>query len=126
LGLQGLDDPGDGTNSPATNQLQYHGKCPENNMSMSQEFNNPDENYRHEGRYANYFKVGHNAFEFVFDFGQVHPEEEKAQLHTRIIASPNCAKALLETLQESLHWFEGSFGPVQNNDTHPKAETKHH
>lgn len=27
-----------------------------------------------EGRYANTFKVGHNAFEFLVDFGQVDPE----------------------------------------------------
>jgi hypothetical protein len=23
-----------------------------------------------EGRYANYFQIGHNAFEFIIDFGQ--------------------------------------------------------
>jgi hypothetical protein len=41
-----------------------------------------------EGRYANYFKVGHNAFEFVFDFGQYYPEIDEAELYTRIITSP--------------------------------------
>ena len=55
---------------------------------------------RVEGRYANYFKVGHNAFEFVIDFGQFYPKNGEAQFHTRIITSPNLAKALLETLRK--------------------------
>jgi hypothetical protein len=55
-----------------------------------------------EGRYANYFKVGHNAFEFVFDFGQYYPEIDEAELYTRIITSPRYAKELLSTLQESI------------------------
>ena len=29
-----------------------------------------------QGRYANYFKVGHNAFEFVFDLGQYYGDDE--------------------------------------------------
>ena len=41
-----------------------------------------------EGRYANYFKVGHNAVEFIFDFGQHYPETDEAELYTRVITSP--------------------------------------
>jgi hypothetical protein len=66
-----------------------------------------------EGRYTNYFKVGHNAFEFLLDFGQFYPENERAQLHTRIITSPSYAKALLETLQKSIDRFEQTFGTIQ-------------
>ena len=40
-----------------------------------------------EGRYANYFKIGHNNFEFVLDIDQFYPENEHAQLYTRIVAS---------------------------------------
>ena len=47
---------------------------------------------RVKGRYANYFKVGHNAFEFVLDFGQSYVDEEDAQIHTRLVSSPNRAK----------------------------------
>ena len=50
-----------------------------------------------EGRYANYFKIGYNAFEFVIDFGQLYPEGEpgdkKARFHTRIITAPVYARA---------------------------------
>jgi hypothetical protein len=64
-----------------------------------------------EGRYANYFKVGYNAFEFVLEFGQLY-EEESARLHTRIITTPTYAKALLETMQESVESFEQAFGII--------------
>ena len=69
-----------------------------------------------EGRYTNYFQVGHNAFEFLFDFGQFYPEDDKAQLHTRIITSPIYAKALLETLRESIDRYEETFGTVPQHE----------
>ncbi len=65
-----------------------------------------------EGRYANYFKVGHNNFEFVLDFGQFYPEGKEAQLHTRIITSPVYAKALLETLQGAIKRHEQNLGLI--------------
>lgn len=65
-----------------------------------------------EGRYANYFKVGHNAFEFVIDFGQYFPETEEAELYTRIIASPFYAKDFLRILDESIRQFEAIFGTI--------------
>ena len=69
-----------------------------------------------QGRYTNYFKVGHNAFEFVLDFAQFYPESDKAQLHTRIITSPIYAKALLETLRESIARYEQTFGTVAQHE----------
>jgi hypothetical protein len=68
------------------------------------------------GRYANYFKVGHNAFEFLIDFGQFYPETEKAQLHTRIITSPIYAKSLLEILRVSIDRHEQIFGAIPKAD----------
>ena len=65
-----------------------------------------------EGRYANYFKVGHNAFEFVLDFGQFYLESEKAELRTRIITNPIYAKALLEILRDSIERYEERFGAI--------------
>lgn len=74
-----------------------------------------------EGKYANYFKVGHNAFEFVIDFGQCYNEDEETKLHTRIITNPNYAKALLETLQESIEQYELSYRPINKNDEKAKS-----
>ena len=65
-----------------------------------------------EGRYANYFKVGHNAFEFVLDAGQFYPESEKAELYIRIITIPIYAKTLLKTLRESINRYEQTFGVI--------------
>ena len=53
---------------------------------------------RTEARYANFFQIGHNAFEFLLEFGQGD------SIHTRIYVSPQHARMLsdllLETLQE--------------------------
>ena len=65
-----------------------------------------------EGRYANSFQVGHNAFEFLLDFGQVAPERGRPHFHTRIITSPVYAKALTEILRESIHQYEQAFGTI--------------
>ena len=65
------------------------------------------------GRYANYFKVGNNAFEFVFDFGQSEGESEDASIHTRIVTAPGYAKAFMKTLTESIALYEKEFGIIR-------------
>ncbi len=72
----------------------------------------PEEAGPVEGRYANYFKVGHNAFEFVLDFGQFYGEGKEIQFHTRIITSPIYAKTLLGMLRKSIHQYEATFGHI--------------
>jgi hypothetical protein len=69
-----------------------------------------------EGRYANYFKVGHNAFEFVLDFGQYYPETEEAELYTRIITSPVYAKEFFKTLKLSIEEYEKLYEPRNTNE----------
>ena len=64
------------------------------------------------GCYSNYFKVGHNAFEFRLDFGQFYPESQRASFHTRIITAPIYAKALLEILQAAVAGYEQTFGAI--------------
>ena len=68
-----------------------------------------------EGRYANYFKVGYNAFEFLLDFGQYYSEGEAAQLHTRIVTSPTYAKSLLEFLRDCIGQYEQQYGLIAEN-----------
>jgi hypothetical protein len=81
-------------------------------MGMAAEVQPQYSGSRSEGRYANYFEVGHNAFEFVLDFGQFYPCAETPQFHTRIVTSPTYAKALLDTLANSLRQFEEEFGRI--------------
>ena len=63
------------------------------------------------GVYANYFEVGHTAFEIVLDFGQRYGNVA-APCHTRVVTSPVYAQALLETLRESLEQYMAAFGPL--------------
>lgn len=61
------------------------------------------------GLYANYFEVGHTAFEVVIDFGQRYQGNEPAPCHTRIVTTPMYAEALLQTLQEALAEYRHAF-----------------
>ncbi|UCF90313.1 MAG: DUF3467 domain-containing protein [Desulfobacterales bacterium] len=67
---------------------------------------------RLEGRYANYFAVGYNEYEFVIDFGQSYSANDQPELYTRIVTGPVYAKALLKTLQDSIETFETTYGSI--------------
>ena len=75
-----------------------------------------------EGRYVNYFKVGHNADVFVIDYFQYFPEDNDANTgtriggspHCRLITSPNDAKQLLLHLESSIKLYESAYGAIQN------------
>jgi len=73
-----------------------------------------------EGRYANYFQIAHNAFEFLFDFAQAYDQDtvaaERKPPHTRIVTSPVYAKTLLLTLQAAINQYEKTFGFISYND----------
>ena len=64
------------------------------------------------GRYANYFAVGYNAVEFLFDCGQCYGDSTNARVHTRIITSPMYARALFAALGKSLAEYEQAFGRI--------------
>jgi hypothetical protein len=63
-----------------------------------------------ERRYANFFRVGYNAYEFVIDFGQEYPPESE-RIHTRIVTSTPLARNLSDTLQRSLKEHDSTFVP---------------
>jgi hypothetical protein len=65
-----------------------------------------------EGRYANFFQVGHTAFEFLIDFGQLYPDGKQEQLHTRIVTSPSYAKELLRLIRDSIEQYERTYGQI--------------
>jgi hypothetical protein len=62
--------------------------------------------------YTNYFEVGHNAYEFLLDFGQFQPEATKIVLHTRIAVGPVHAKLLSRMLCSAIEKFEADNGPI--------------
>jgi hypothetical protein len=65
-----------------------------------------------DAKYANYFEIGHNAFEFLLDFGQLFSGDQAGRIHTRIITSPYEAKQLLKLLEASVRQYEDSFGSI--------------
>ena len=69
-----------------------------------------------EGRYSNYFKVGFNSYEFIFDFGQAYEDGAREVLHTRIITGPAYAKALARLLADSLAAYERACGAIREID----------
>jgi len=71
-----------------------------------------------EARYANYFSVGHTAFEVIIEFGQFYRGDQQPQTHTRIVTSPGYANRLLALLGDSLERYETSFGPIPKEETH--------
>jgi hypothetical protein len=71
-----------------------------------------------EARYANYFHVGHNAFEVMLEFGQHYEGTSQPRMHTRIVAAPVYAKALLGLLEAAIAEYEKAFGPIAVRGAH--------
>ena len=65
-----------------------------------------------EGRYANYFKAGHNAFEVILEFAQFYEGDIHPLVHTRIVTSPAYARTFLDVLKDSLERYESVYGPI--------------
>ena len=78
------------------------------------------------GRYANFFQVGHTAFEFVIDFGQLYQGETAEQLHTRIITSPAYAAELCRVLDASVAQYERDFGAISKAVVDLKDDAQRH
>lgn len=56
--------------------------------------------------YANYFEVGHNAYEFLIDACQLEPQTGAVQFMGRLAVSPVHAKLLTQLLSRSIEQFE--------------------
>jgi hypothetical protein len=60
--------------------------------------------------YANYCEVGHNALEFLFDFGQFRPEVGAVNIHSRVVVAPVVAKLVARLLADAVTQFEEAHG----------------
>jgi hypothetical protein len=60
---------------------------------------------REDARYANFFQVGYNPFEFLLEFGQ-----GAGRVHTSMYMSPQHAMMLYELLQEILEKYQAAYG----------------
>lgn len=62
--------------------------------------------------YANYFEVGHNAFEFLIDFGQIDPCTGQFNIGNRIAVGPTHAKLFSRLLASAVNQYEMQFEPI--------------
>ncbi|GAA5334247.1 MULTISPECIES: DUF3467 domain-containing protein [Thermus] len=63
------------------------------------------------GRYTNLALIAHTKNEFILDFALLQPQGG-AMVVSRIITSPQHAKALLRSLAENVARYEETFGPI--------------
>jgi hypothetical protein len=68
---------------------------------------------REEGRYANFFQIGYNAFEFLIEFGQQEGDDNDV-IHARIYVSPQHARILADLMLDTLQQHERIFGKILN------------
>lgn len=71
-----------------------------------------------EGKYANHFHIGYNAFEMILQFGQFYEGNVQPVMHTTIITSPAYADNLLKLLSGSLAQYKKSFGELTGGEPH--------
>jgi len=66
-----------------------------------------------EGIYSNFVIITHSSSEFVLDFARMLPGAQKAKVFSRILMTPQHAKALLATLEGNIKKFEGEHGEIK-------------
>lgn len=76
-----------------------------------------------EGQYSNLMFITHSPSEFVLDFARMLPGARKGIVYSRIIMTPQHAKALLELLERNVETFEERNGTIKmpgKNATDPR------
>lgn len=72
-----------------------------------------------EGIYSNFVIVTHSNAEFIIDFARLLPGVKKAKVFSRIIMTPQSARAFLSTLENNISKYEKDHGkiPLVHSDT---------
>ncbi|MCA9727744.1 MAG: DUF3467 domain-containing protein [Candidatus Eisenbacteria bacterium] len=68
-----------------------------------------------EAIYSNLALLANSPSEFILDFARVEPGKATAKVHSRIIMTPQNAKALLEVLHAKVTQFERTFGSIPSS-----------
>jgi len=66
-----------------------------------------------QGVYSNLAVANHNESELILDFIFVQPQGSRAKVRSRVILSPQNAKRLVATLQESIGHYEQKAGKAK-------------
>ena len=70
------------------------------------------------GTYTNMAVITHTKDEFILDFALVYPGQAP-QVNSRVITSPNHAKAFLRSLEDNLRRYEARFGDLGDAPARP-------
>ena len=70
------------------------------------------------GKYSDVVRITHTPYTFIIEFAQLIPPAEEGEaptvsVHTRIVMSPQHAKAMLLALQDNVKKWETSFGEIK-------------
>ncbi len=63
-------------------------------------------------KYTNLVRISHSPAELVFDFAQLVPYTQTADVVSRLIMSPMGAKLFFRALSENLAKYEATFGEI--------------
>ncbi len=66
-----------------------------------------------QGTYSNLMFITHSPSEFVLDFARALPGARKGKVYSRIVMTPQHAKALAEMLRRNLAGFEEKNGTIK-------------
>ncbi len=72
-----------------------------------------------EGIYSNFVIITHSNAEFILDFARMLPGAKKAKVFSRILMTPQSAKALQATLENNIQKFEKEHGKIPQLPTDP-------
>ncbi|MEE9270105.1 MAG: DUF3467 domain-containing protein [Candidatus Krumholzibacteria bacterium] len=72
-----------------------------------------------EGIYSNFVIITHSSAEFIIDFARLLPGAKRAKVFSRILMTPQSAKALLTTLDTNIQKFEKDHGKIPLVPTDP-------
>jgi hypothetical protein len=66
-----------------------------------------------EGIYANLVLLAHSSSEFILDFARMLPGVQRAKVYSRIIMTPQNARALHRALEARLEAYETQYGKIR-------------
>lgn len=65
-----------------------------------------------QGTYSNLVFCTHSPSEFIFDFARALPGARKGKVYSRIVMTPQHAKALAQLLERNLDGYENQHGTI--------------
>ena len=79
-------------------------------MENERELNSVSSQWK--GEYTNFVHIGHNAFEFLLEFGESYADGESDVPHTRLVSNPVFAVRLSLLLRQAIEQYEHRFGSI--------------